>query len=387
MPPIPDDGAITPERLDELRTALAALAAKPIATLEERSVPDGFDRDQGLALSASSPLAEYLSELIGGRNGAAAAAAIGQKLYRLVMPARVATQMGGDMVKPLLSAGAATPSASASAPSSIGGPATFAPLAGMGAATVAAPLLMMAVAAGLSAYADYQRREVTALAEKLRDDQLARERAELNGCRPAIDMATGILLDRGQLGVELGLGGAVHTVNVAIAEATERVKKWQRSLDHYGDAVELKRLRRDFSGVDDRNGGEFLNHLHFAQFAIALKKRVLVLQEVAVAQQDPTNPFENFVTALKRDQAQLTELEDGVADVLRRLSAVRVDRSHGIRDVMMHMGDVDDLLRASYRIRDFDERIDGRDGDVAIEMVREEDGSVVVLPAHRALTS
>ena len=66
-----------------------------------------------------------------------------------------------------------------------------------GAITVAAPLVLLAVAVGASAYADNQRQKaiehITELLEQLHDDKLEHERNELDGCRDAIDKATGLL--------------------------------------------------------------------------------------------------------------------------------------------------------------------------------------------------
>ncbi|OHV00230.1 hypothetical protein [Mycobacterium talmoniae] len=80
------------------------------------------------------------------------------------------------------------------------------------------------------------------------------------------------------------------------------------------------------------------------------------------------------------------ELETGIARVLGRVSTLQLGRSHGLRDVMFTRGEVDKLLRTSYRLRELGDGIDAaaRPSDVAIEMVREADGSILVLPAYRA---
>ena len=81
-------------------------------------------------------------------------------------------------------------------------------VASAGALTVAAPLVLMAVAVSVSAYADHQRQKaierITDLLEQLHDDNLESERNELDGCRDAIDKATSILLDQGRIGLSLG---------------------------------------------------------------------------------------------------------------------------------------------------------------------------------------
>ena len=64
VPDLLGDAAMTPARLAELRTALATLAASPIATLEAHPITIKRDRDGGIALRAASPLAQQLSQLV-----------------------------------------------------------------------------------------------------------------------------------------------------------------------------------------------------------------------------------------------------------------------------------------------------------------------------------
>ncbi len=386
-PPLTTPGAMTPEQLAALRTALAAFADAPIAMLEAHPLPGGIDRSRGFTLGPESPLAEYLSKLISQTAESAAGGKlgpIGQTLYRMVVPAKVAAEVGGGLVKPLASTAEDRDTHRIPAGASgIARQATFIPAAGSAVLTIAAPLMLMTVAVGVSAYVEHQRRKLTALIDKLRGDLLARERAELNGCRPAIESATGVVLDKGHIGHALGLSPAVNTINVAVAAAQARVTKWQRALDRFGDKrVELGELLTHFPGIDN-GGGEFRAHLELAELAISLNKRVLVLQAVDLAQQNPGNPLINYMKALDRNQRHITELEDGIADVLFRLSRVRVDRGHGVREMMIHMGDVDRLLRTADRLHELGADSATLQSDVAIEMVQEEDGSVVVLPAYR----
>jgi len=414
LPPIADNGVMTPERLTELRNVLAALADSPIATLEAHPLPQKLDKSRGLHLDSASPLATHLSQLISQTPKAAPAAGIGaagEVLYRMVVPAKVAAEVGGGLVKPMTSKAGGIHSALRGA-SGIVAQARFVPVAagqaatmgaaggvtagagvaaaGVGALTVAAPLVLMAVAVGVSAHADHKRQEavenMTAMLEKLNDDALRRERSALNGCRPAIEKATAILLDQGRIGAALGLDSAVYATDVGIADAEERLKKWQRTMSTLdGKPVELASLRKAFGGVDE-NDGEFHAHLKLAELAIALKKRVIVLQAVEHAQMDPSNAFENFVRALKSDQKRLTDLESGIGALLRGLSELQLDRSHGMRDVVFTASEVDALLRTSYQLRELGQGIttDNRPSDVAIEIARSADGSVVVFPAIAA---
>ena len=56
--------ALTPQRLSELRSALAAFADSPVVTLEAHPMPQKLDRTSGIPLDAMSPLAQHLSQLV-----------------------------------------------------------------------------------------------------------------------------------------------------------------------------------------------------------------------------------------------------------------------------------------------------------------------------------
>ncbi|WP_211267505.1 hypothetical protein [Rhodococcoides kroppenstedtii] len=94
--------------------------------------------------------------------------------------------------------------------------------------------------------------------------------------------------------------------------------------------------------------------------------------------------FQNFTQALRADQARVMKLETGISEFLGELSEVRLDRSHGVRDIVFRASEVDKLLEASYRIRAIGSGVDpgGELADVSIDMVQERDGSVVVFPAQ-----
>ena len=393
---------------------LAALADQPIATLEVYPLPDKLDRSRGIPLDAASPLAQHLSQLITqsarGSSVAATATAAGEGLYRMVVPAKVAAEFGQGIVRPMTSRAAAGGIYSALRDSTgIVAKATFVPVgeaatagavagagatagaavAGGAALTVAAPLVLMAIAVGVSAYADHQRQQaiehITELLEQLHEQSLDNERSELDGCRDAIDKATAILLDQGRLGVSLGLDSAAHAIGKALAAADRRVGKWQKALDNLpdGKAVEVDTLTDGaFPGIDG-SGGSFRAHLELAALAVALKRRVIVLQAVEHAQRDPGNLFENFARALKADQQRLEKLESNIAGVLVRLSTLDLGRPRGWRAPVFTSGEVDRLLRAVNQIRALADgvTVNNRPTDVAIEIARDRDGSVVVLPA------
>ncbi|MEU5594506.1 hypothetical protein [Streptomyces sp. NPDC020298] len=403
---------MTAERLAELRGVLAAMTDAPIATLEVHPLPDKLVRSRGIPLDAASPLAQHLSQFItqSTRSSltAARATATGENLYRMVVPAKVAAQFGQGMVRPMASKAAAggihsalmnstgiaanatfVPVGKAAAAGAAGGAGATAGVAAAGSAalTVAAPLVLMAVAVGVSAHADNKRQQaiehITELLEQLHEQKLEDEHSELDGCRDAIDKATAILLDQGKLGVSLGLDSAVHAINTALGAADRRLARWQTALDKLADdkPVEISTLTKSFPGVDE-DGGMFRAHLELAALAIALKRRVVVLQAVDHAQDNPDNLFENFTRELKRDQQRLEELESSIAGVLERLSALELARPNGLMPVFT-TSEVDRLMRAAHRIRKLGDgvMVNSRTTDVAIEIARDKDGSVVVFPA------
>ncbi|MDN3267282.1 hypothetical protein [Streptomyces sp. MA15] len=413
VPAVIGDGPMTAGRLDELRGVLAALANQPIATLEAHPLPDKLDRSQGIPLNAVSPLAQHLSQLItqSAKTSATAAKATasGEILCRMVVPAKVAAEFGQGLVRPMVPKGSTgefygdlvrstgqiaakakfVPVTGAAAAGTVGGAGATAGAAAAGGAvlTVAAPLVLMAVAVGVSAHADRERQQaiahITDLLEQLQADKLDDEHSALNGCRPAIDKATAILLDQGKLGASLGLDSAVHTIETALSKADIRLGRWRSALDKLpaGEPVEIGTLTESFPGVDDQ-GGTFRTHLELASLAIASKRRVSVLQAVERAQSEPDNLFENFARALKDDERRLDELESGIAGVLLRLSTLELARPSSKRPVFT-TGEVDRLLRAAHQIRRLGDGVarNGRPTDVVIEIVRDRDGSVVVFPA------
>jgi hypothetical protein len=103
VPAIAGDKSMTPERLSELRTVLAALADAPIATLEAHPLPEKLDR-RGIHLDSASPLASHLSQLISvtSKNPPGAGVSTsGEAPYRIVVPAKAAAQVGSGLLKPM----------------------------------------------------------------------------------------------------------------------------------------------------------------------------------------------------------------------------------------------------------------------------------------------
>ncbi|MFG3301878.1 hypothetical protein [Micromonospora chersina] len=410
VPDVLGGEGMTPARLAELRTVLATLADSPIATLEAHPVSITRDRKSGIPLHAASPLAQQLSHLVSQTAKSAPptlnVAATGDVLYRMVVPAKVAAQVGKGLVRPMASKASAGGIHSALVNSSgIAAQATFVPVAGKaavagaatgsattagvavasaGALTVAAPLVLMAVAVGVSAYADNERQKsierITDLLEQLHEDNLETERSELDGCRDAIDKATSVLLDQGRIGLSLGLDSSSYAISTAIERAKRRLLKWQAALPE--GPVEVGALTKSFPGINEE-GGTFRAHVELARLAIALKRRVLVLQAVEHAQLVETdNPFKSFIGTLRDDERRVDELESGINSVLLRLSTLELKRTGGFRSIMFTPGEVDDLLKAAYRLRAFgdDLNVGIHQADVAIEIERSSDGSLVVFP-------
>ncbi|KQT92061.1 hypothetical protein ASG49_08785 [Marmoricola sp. Leaf446] len=413
VPAIPDEGGLTPQRLSELRSALAAFALAPLVTLEAHPLPVKRDRTSGLPLGATSPLAQEISRLVANSSKVPAVTRVvesGEVLYRMHVPDKVAAEFGRGLVKPMASkvvdGGVYGDLVASTGKSVVAAKATFVPVetaaagatgtavgaaAGTAAAgtamTVAAPLVLMAVAVGASAYADHERQRaienITELLEKLHDDQLESERSELDGCSDAIDKATALLLDRGRVGASLGLDSAVHAISIATQRARARVKKWEDGLDAVlkDDHVDVTELEAAFPGIA-RDGGEFRAHLEMAALAVALKRRVIVLQGVEAGQGDQENPFENFARSLREDQQRINDLEGRIEHVLRRLSAIELRTPKRLIDKMMTRRQVDSLLDASYRLRALDPGVAGSNVDVVIDIEKREDGTLLVLPAR-----
>ncbi|MFF3865439.1 hypothetical protein [Micromonospora sp. NPDC001898] len=418
VPDVLGGEGMTPARLAELRTVLATLAESPIATLEAHPVLTKRDRNGGIALHAASPLAKQLSQLVGqtakSAPSAANVAATGDVLYRMVVPAKVAAQLGKGLVRPMVArvvAGGVRGPLVNSMGRIVGG-ATFVPVtcgtavagaatgsaataglavASAGALTLAAPLVLMAVAVGVSAHADQQRQQaierITDLLEQLHQENLENERGELDGCRDAIDKATSILLDQGRIGLSLGLDSSSYAISTAIERTKRRLNKWQAAVAALPEGpVEVGELTKSFTGINEE-GGEFRAHLELARLAIALKRRVLVLQAVEHAQlAEASNPFNRFIGALHDDERRIDELESGIESVLLRLSTLEVKRYSGFRSMVFTQGEVDELLRAAYRLRALGDglSVGAHQGDVAIEIERSHNGSLVVFPAAAA---
>ena len=123
-----------------------------------------------------------------------------------------------------------------------------------------------------------------------------------------------------------------------------------------------------------------------AALAIALKRRVIVLQGVEAGQGDPDNQFENFVRSLNGDQQRILDLEARIDNVLRRLSELEVRSPQRLIDQVMTRKQVDSLLETSYRLRALGAEVGAMapNQEVVIEIEKHSDGTLLVLPARAA---
>src|SRR3954453_232407 len=107
VPAVADQGTLTPERLTELRSALATFSSAPLVTLEAHPLAHKRERSAGLPLDAVSPLAQELSRLVAANaktvSAVAQVAESSAVLYKFVVPSKVAAQVGKGLVKPMKS--------------------------------------------------------------------------------------------------------------------------------------------------------------------------------------------------------------------------------------------------------------------------------------------
>lgn len=404
-------------RLEDLRGALTGLLETPLVTLEAyplaeaAKVPDG-----ARLLSSTSPLALELSNLIARSADslskvAPTAAESGETLYRMVVPASVAAQVTrgavrampaanvvGGVRSPLLGAmgvvghAAFVPVAAGVEGGAVAGAAGVAGgVAAVGGAsvaiTVAAPLVLMAVLAGVSVYAERQRAQafdrLTDLVGSLKRENLDREFHELNGCLRSLNGATALLVDRGQIGQTLGIGEAAHTINVAVQRAASDLRRWRRSLEMLkaSKKIDVAALIREFPGIEQPDG-EFQARIRLAVFAAAMEKRLALLQAVEHADMTPDVSLDHFLAHLESGLDEVRELESGIADFLRDLSKIQLVANRKVTDRVMTRAEVDRLLQWPSRLRTLAE-VEAPSpevaGDLEIGLLRDADGNVRVL--------
>ena len=399
---------LTRDRLARLRVALAALSDDPPVVLERhvvahQSVPAG-----GRLVAAGSPLAKSIADIVGStRQLAPAEAAAGgtEVLYRMVVPEKLAGQLAQGTVRQMSAGGDAVYSA-IRGKSSIVGNAKFMPVvsgggvaggaaavgtgaagaAGVGAAVIAAaPVVLLLAATAGSIYAEEQRRHalkrVEDMLNKLTADELDKELDELNGAISAITKATALLADEGRLGMSLGLDSAVNRIDTAVSRAERRVSEWERKLAAFGGKATPDALRKAFPGLGGSRG-EFEAKLRMAGFAMAMKRRVAILQAAEHTHNDSGLSLSRFNRELAKDTADLAQLEQRVAGLLAGIADLKIKAPEGRRHVMFMPKEVKDLLSWSPYLQAFSDRespVERSPGDLELCFVVQPDGELRVL--------
>jgi hypothetical protein len=397
-----DEEGLTPERLASLREALGAFLETPLVTVEAYRLPPDVHISGGQLLDAASPLAIHLANLV-KRSPAvmskpAEVAKSAETLYRMVVPRAVAAQMGAGLVRSMPSAAVKGGMHSAIlGKAGILGQASFVPVATVagatgvagaaGVITVAAPFILLAIATAASVYAEEQRRRalqrVTELLEELQDQSLNEERDRLNGAARAIEKATALLFEKGEVGHSLGLDSAVNSVDTALASAIRRAATWRSRLDGLpSEGAEVSALCKAFPGIDEPDG-RFRIELRLASLAIAMKRRVAVLQAVEHAQMSPDKTFVRFTAMLKDEQATVDEVETTLRALLADLADLRLRAPNKQLYLLMARGEVNDLLKWPGRLRELaaEESVPAAElTDLEVGLVHHRDGKLRVLP-------
>ncbi|WP_045746468.1 hypothetical protein [Actinoplanes rectilineatus] len=405
--PVAPDG-MTSERLAGLRQALAAFLDTPLVTVEAYALPSHTHFSSGKLLDAASPLALELRNLLKLPAGTAKSS---ETLYRMVVPRRLAAQLGKGMVRFMPSKEVAggiyggilgkagivknatfvpvvTETSSAGATTVIKNGAKA--VTGAAVVTVASSFILLAVATAASLHAEEQRRKamerVTELLEELTAQNLDEERDRLNGATRAVERAAALLLDRGEVGHSLGLDSAVHTIDTAIEATIRRAKAWRARLEGFpSEGVEVADLLEAFPGIDQPNGA-FRTELRLAMLAIATKRRVAVLQAVDHAQRAPELDFRRFTEVLQDEQREVDELQGDLRTLLVDMATLQLRApTRSFTDRLLTQGEVNTLLAWPGRLKQLadEESVAASDlPDVEIGLVQQADGKVLVLPAE-----
>ena len=399
--PIKAEG-LTAEKLQRLRSALAAFADDPPVTLERYELPAGSVTG-GRAVAQGAPVLKHLAEIIGPKAAVAAKPRPGgETLYRMVVDQRVAGQLAQGLARPMDAAGGGIYSAVLGKDGIIAN-ARFVPAAaegggaglavaggsaviGLGGAVVAAaPFVILVVAAAGEMYAEEQRRRalerIESSLKKLEEDALEEEMAAINGAMPALAKATSLLVDDGRLGASLGIDSAVNAIDTAIERAKGRAVRWHQGVSRLSQQATVDQIEKSFPGVKDGDG-RFVAELRMAGLAIAAKRRVMVLQAVQHAQINQGLSLRRFLAEIEREATALGELEASLTDLLMRLSELPIRVGGGIRDRILLSKDADELLKWPERLRELRKRETPRvnsSGHIEIGIVLAADGQARIL--------
>lgn len=409
-----DGGPVSADRLAQLRDGLVSILDTSLVTLEAYPLPGGGQSQSGFLVDAANPLAQFFAGLAKSSSvPSPSASGSAETLYRMVIPSKVAAEMGSGLVRSMPSSAVAggihsgilgkaglvgnatfVPatiggSAGVAASSAAAGGGTAAAVGGTaGAIAVAGLMIVLAIATAASIYAEDQRRQamdrVTDLLGRVVRAELESERDRLMGATRAIEKATAVLLDDGKIGHSLGLDTAINTIDTALATAARRASMWRDSVDKFLlDGAEVKNLKKAFPGIDEIDG-EFRVRLRLAGLTIALKRRVAVLQAVEHAQDAPKVKFVRFTNALRQEQRAIDDLEILLSGILGDLSALRILPPSRKVDQVLTRGEVNKLLAWPGRLRELameeSPALRGASGELELGFIQQANGDLRALP-------
>lgn len=395
---------LSAERLDRLRDALAVLSEDPPVVLERYAVASVDVAPTGRVIAAGSPLAKSLAEIVGSTRQAApaeVAAGTNEVLYKMVIPEKLAGQLASGAARQLTARDGGVYSAVRGAKNIVGntrfvpvaagtggGASAGAAVAGAGVAgatIAAAPVVLLLAATAGSIHAEQERRAALERVENilngLKSDALEKERDELNGAVSAITKATALLADEGRLGHSLGLDAAVNRIDTAVSIAEGRIGAWERELAAFEGTATPEALRKAFPGLRT-TGGEFEAKLRMAVFALAMKRRVAILQAAEHMRDAGGLSLARFNRELANDTAKLTELGGRIGALLNGLATLQIEAPKRRRDVLYRPADVRELLSWNPYLREFAAQelpATGLQRDLEVFFVAHDDGSVRVL--------
>ena len=293
---------LTAEKLQQLRSALAAFADDPPVTLERY----GFQPAHvgGYAVAQGAPILKHLAGIVGPKAAAAARPpAGGETLYRMVVDQRIAGQLAQGLARPMGAADGGIYSAVLGEGGIIANAGSCRRRGGRrrgprGRWRRRSSRTGRCCSRGSSlcdpgdcrCWCDLHRgarrraleRIESSLKELLQND-LDQEMAAINGAMPALAKATSLLVDEGRLGASLGIDSAAYAIDTAIERAKSRTQRWLQDVSLLSQKATVDQIEKSFPGV--KNGdGRFVAELRMAGLAIAAKRRCMVLQAVEHAQ-------------------------------------------------------------------------------------------------------
>ncbi|WP_312098779.1 hypothetical protein [Corynebacterium dentalis] len=403
--------SMSPERLDHLRKLLTSFSDSPVATLEMHKLEAPTDAGAGVPLSSTSPLAKALAELVAntpearklikvGSSAPRSAAKGSEVLYRMVVPAELSGKLKTGALRSMSAKGAKDAIHSQIVGGGrIAGNASFVPVSGAratvtgasavgatGALTVAAPLVLFAVAAAATAQAEKKHDEALAKIEQLftefKEEKLKNEIVKLKSVSRSLRMASAALLDRVDPGKSLGLDNASGKLSDIVVEIEQRLEDWERSLNELRqENVDVKKLEALYPGILTGQGS-FLIQLEIAKSAISLNRKLLVVQAVEHAQsQFEANALTNFIDQLRRDEGEINRLEARIQDLFRDISQLKlVPEKRPLRKIGYSQSDLKEFANQTLKLKSladvpFQEL---PTDEMVIEIEQHGDGSLVV---------